>query len=243
MKAFQQKALLTLVLALVMALTMSSLISCGTNRAQNSTYPNKFRLCSGKSFSSVSRVDKNAIGTAAPGVCTQSLDPFDISAWVEAPITSFRERGLATLVLGCANLVPDAADCQYTGMPGHAATMNLNFNFAQYPVQARVQSALLAFYVENNANFFSQNAQVRGRYNIGDQFQSLGANRRTSLKNRAGTQEGWVLVDITDFAARAINEQRQSTSFEISLPCGRTEQELTTVRLTKTKPVVVVRYK
>jgi hypothetical protein len=170
------------------------------------------------------------------------MDPFDVSGWVEAPMVSYRERGLQTMVLGCANLTPDSAGCDYSGLPGHAATLDAKFNFAAYPATARVQKAVLAIYAENNADFLTNNAQVRGRLTQGDYYQSLGA-QRTPPKFRKAPYQGWIIIDITNFAARAINEQRDDVSFEISLPCGRSEDELTTVRVLKSPPVVVVEYK
>jgi hypothetical protein len=161
-----------------------------------------------------------------------------VAAWVEAPIVSYKERGLNTMVLGCANLVPDASGCDYTGLPGHSATLEMNFNLAAYPATARVQRAVLAYYVENNASFFRENASVRARLTIGDQLQSVGQQR----SGPAG-QAGWITIDITDLAARAISEQRPSVFFEVSLPCGRDESELTTVRVLKTEPVLVVQYR
>jgi hypothetical protein len=201
----------------------------------------KFAPCDGRKSSRISRLDRASFSPTTNNSCVQSLEPADLAAWVEAPIVSFKERGLQRMVLGCANLTPDSADCQYNGMPGHAATLMINFNFATYPAEARVQKAVLAVRVENNGTFFTENAQVRGRLNIGDQLQSLGA-KRTPPQGRS-SQAGWVVFDITDFAARAVNEQRPSTSFEISLPCGRTEEELTTVDVLRSQPIVVVEYK
>ncbi|MDR2613454.1 MAG: hypothetical protein LBG06_11785 [Deltaproteobacteria bacterium] len=222
-------------LALSFALTGCG-FSTGLSSAVAAPYK-KYAPCT-RASSSISRLPRASYGAASPGSCVRSVDPFDIAAWVEAPLISYKERGLSTMVLGCANLVPDAADCQYAGQPGHAATLNLNFNMATYPPTARVQRAVLAFYVENNSSFFRENAQVRARLNAGDQLQSVG-NRRAGPSRPSG----WITVDITDFAARALNEQRPSVSFEISLPCGRDESELTKVRVLKTEPVLVVEYK
>jgi hypothetical protein len=205
----------------------------------------KFAPCEGRGRVSVSRIPKAVFGARSDRTsCQQSLDPFDASAWVEAPLVSYKERGLQKMVLGCANLVPDAADCLYSGQTGHAATMELNFDFAKFPATARVRRAILAVYVENNSPFFTDQARFRGRLNIGDAYASLGASRTDPAdRTRGGRPEGWVTVDITDFAARAINEQRPSVSFEVSMACGRSEQELTTVRLLRSLPVVVVEYR
>ncbi|MDR3153496.1 MAG: hypothetical protein LBW85_04305 [Deltaproteobacteria bacterium] len=234
MKALPTTAAAALVLALAFLL---SGCSSYTRPSLAGTPLEKFPDCV-RSSSSFSRLPRANFQAFASGSCIRSQDPFDYAAWVEAPIVSFKERGLATLALGCANLVPDASGCEYAGLPGHSTTLSMNFNFAAWPASARVQKAVLAFYVENNAAFFRENAEIRGRLNIGDQLQSLGAPR-TGPPGSAG----WITVDITDFAARAVSEQRVSASFEISLPCGRDESEITTVRLTKTLPVVVVEYK
>jgi hypothetical protein len=73
---------------------------------------------------------------------------------------------------------------------------------------------------------------------ISDTFQSLGTN--ISGPNAI---PGWVTFDITEFAARAINERRNSVSFELSLPCGRSESELVTVDVLDGQPKIIVEYK
>ncbi|MDR1166023.1 MAG: hypothetical protein LBO66_09240 [Deltaproteobacteria bacterium] len=201
----------------------------------------KYAPCDGRGYSNIARLDRGAFAPAAQRSCVQSVDPVDVSAWLEAPLASYRQRGLQTMVLGCANLAPDFANCQYSGIPGHSSALSLNFNFAVFPLAARVQKAILAVYVDDNGSYFTRAAEVRGRLNIGDQLQSLGAVRLAPTGRTPGA--GWAVFDITDFAARAINEQRTSASFEISLPCGRDESELTTVRVLKTEPVIVVEYK
>jgi hypothetical protein len=233
------KAMLTTALA---ALLLAFLATACSHSAPRMAELKKFATCDGRGRTSISRINKASFGPVAAKSCLQSLDPFDLSAWVEAPMVSYRERGLQTMVLGCANLVPDAAGCDYSGLPGHAATMDAKFNFSTYPATARVQKAVLAIYAENNAEFLKDNAQVRARLTQGDYYQSLGWNR-TAPAYRKEPHQGWIIIDITDFAARAINEQRDDITFEISLPCGRSEDELTTVRVLKSPPVVVVEYK
>ncbi|MDR1041068.1 MAG: hypothetical protein LBR80_13075 [Deltaproteobacteria bacterium] len=235
MKAFPTSAAAALV-AVAAAFALTGCADTLVPSAAGMNYE-KFAPCTG-SRSHISRLPSKSFPRASTGGCVQSLDPFDVATWIEAPIVSYKERGLNTMALGCANLVPDGAGCSYDGLPGHAATLQMNFNLGTYPVAARVQRAVLAFYAENNAPFLRQNAQIRGRLNTGDQLQSLGSPRY----GPQGTK-GWIVADITDFAARAISEQRASVSFEISLPCGRNENEISTVRVLKSQPVLVVQYR
>jgi hypothetical protein len=234
MKSFTTAARAAILLAVAFAFAGCS--AAYTRSVADSPYK-KYEPCL-RPASNISRLPSKSYNRASTSSCVRSLDPFDIAAWIEAPIVSYKERGLDVMVLGCANLVPDASGCQYAGVPGHAATLNLNFNLATYPSEAAVQRAVLAIYVEDNGSFFRENAQVRGRLNTGDQFQSLGSPRSGPPGNA-----GWITFDITDFAARAINEQRASVSFEVSLPCGRNESELTRVRVLKSQPVLVVEYR
>ncbi|MDR1313677.1 MAG: hypothetical protein LBQ12_08265 [Deltaproteobacteria bacterium] len=235
MKAFPTTAIAALAAACAFALSgcAGSLIPSAAN-----TQYKKYAPCMGGSSTHISRLPGARFPATGARSCVQSLDPFDLAAWVEAPIVSYKERGLATMALGCANLVPDGAGCEYGGLPGHSATMQMNFNMGTYPATARVQKAALAFYVESNATFFRSNAQIRARLSTGDQLQSVGDPRFGPVG-----EAGWIVVDITDFAARAVSEQRASVSFEISLPCGRDEKEITIVRVTKTPPVLVVEYR
>jgi hypothetical protein len=202
----------------------------------------KFPVCSGRGSSSISRLNNRSFTRTDPKSCVKSLDPFDLSAWVEAPMNPYTQRGLQKVVLGCANLVPESAGCQYSGLQGHAATMHASFNFARYPVLARVQKAVFAFYAEDNAAFLTQSAQIRGKLNDGDAYQSLGLSRVAPAHTRS-PHSGWVVVDVTDFAARAINEQRSDASIDVSLPCGRSEADLATVSLLGRQPVLVAEYK
>jgi hypothetical protein len=235
MKALPTTALA--VMAIACALALTGCAGSLTPSVAGTPYK-KFSSCDGRGFTNISRLPGSSFSRSTSPSCVQSLDPFDLSAWVEAPIISYKERGLSTMMLGCANLVPDASGCAYAGMPGHAATLEMEFNMGTYPAAASVQRAVLAFYVENNAQFFVNFAEVRGKFSVGDQLQSLGTPRQAPPGNA-----GWITVDITDFAARAINEQRAGTFFTISLPCGRDESEITTVRVMKTPPVLVVEYR
>jgi hypothetical protein len=145
---------------------------------------------------------------------------------------------MQTVLLGCANLTPDAANCEYSGVPGHSTTVQMNFDLSRYPDVAIVQKAVLAVHVRNNIPFLIDNAQLRGRLSIGDQLQSVGANRTTPA-----TQPGWVTFDVTAIAARAVIERRNSVSFELSLPCGRSESELTSVSVLAAEPRLIVEFR
>jgi hypothetical protein len=166
------------------------------------------------------------------------MEPFDMGAWLEAPLNSHKVKGLRNVILGCANLTPSAETCDYGGLLGHSVTLTMNFDMANYPELAMVQKAVLAVRVNNNINYFTQTAQLRGRQMISDSFQSLGAEVTTPA-----TQPGWVTFDVTAFAARAINERRNSVSFELSLPCGRSESELASVSILEAQPIIIVEYK
>jgi hypothetical protein len=202
----------------------------------------KFAICDGRGSTSIARLDRKSFTKTDRKSCVKSLDPFDISTWVEAPITAYTQRNLQKVVLGCTNLVPDSENCQYSGLPGHAAVMHTSFDFSRYPVLSRVQKAVFAFYAEDNADYLTKAAEVRGKLNDGDVHQNLGASR-ISPPFRRSPHQGWVVVDVTDFAARAINEQRNDASIDVSLPCGRSVQELATVSLLRREPVLVVEYK
>jgi hypothetical protein len=96
----------------------------------------------------------------------------------------------------------------------------------------------LAVYVRDNIGYFTQTAQLRGRQMTGDTLQSLGANVLPP-----SVSPGWVQFDVTDFVARGINERRPNVYFEISLPCGRDESELTTLSLLENEPRLVVEFR
>jgi hypothetical protein len=196
-----------------------------------------FALCQGKYFSELQGLN-DVYRQARPDSCKQAIEPFDMGAWIEAPLNSHKAKGLSTVVLGCANLTPTAESCDYGGLLGHSVTLTLNFDLTTYPDVASVQKAVLAFQIHNNAGFFAQTSQLRGRLHTADAFQSLGSNVVTP-----NSLPGWITYDITAFAARAINERRNSVSFEISLPCGRSESELTTVSVLAAQPKLIVEYR
>jgi hypothetical protein len=174
----------------------------------------------------------------SPSNCQVAILPTDLSAWIEAPLNSHRLRGLKRVILGCANLTAEAADCEYGGLLGHAVTAMFNYDLSKYPERARVQRAVLALRVEDNLQAFSQLASLRGRLMTGDILQSLGSEAILPA-----AAPGWVQFDITAFVARAVNERRPSVQFEISLPCGRSGSELTTITLLDAEPRLVVEFR
>jgi hypothetical protein len=114
----------------------------------------------------------------------------------------------------------------------------MDFNMATYPEDARVQKAVLALHVQNNIPFFAQTVQIRGRMMTGDVLQSIG-----QYPILPSVQPGWILFDVTAIAARAINERRPALHIEVSLPCGRSDSELTIMSLTEAEPRLIVEFR
>jgi hypothetical protein len=172
--------------------------------------------------------------------CAAAIAPFDLSVWIEAPLNSHKVRGLDTVELGCKPLTPEAENCPYSGVPGKSNTLIVNFDPSVYPEGASVQKAVLALYSPGNPKGL-YDAQLRGRLNIGDEQQSLARNREIfSASDKSA--DGWVLYDVSSFAARAINERRNSIQFEVSLPCETAEKPVT-VGVLKHEPRLLVEFK
>ncbi|MDR1394671.1 MAG: hypothetical protein LBK52_00680 [Deltaproteobacteria bacterium] len=196
-----------------------------------------FPVCEGRTRVAEGPISSQYIPLAASN-CRQYMLSKDVSAWVEAPLNSHRQRGLNTMVLGCANLTARAETCEYGGPLGHASTMETVFDFTRYPDTARVRRAVLAVYAFDNMSFLTQNVQLRGRLTAGDPYQSLAAQRQAP----PGGLPGYIIFDITDIAARAIDDRRTSVNFELALPCGRNDRELSTVGILQREPLVLVEY-
>jgi hypothetical protein len=160
--------------------------------------------------------------------------------WHESIYNSHKVRGQNTVRLGCQPLVPGADDCDYSGLPGSSQTMMLHFDPSVYPEGAMVRRAVLAVYAYANTQGLYE-AQLRGRLNIGDDLQSLGRQREI-MAGKSKTDQGWVLFDVTAFAARAINERRNSVHFEISRPCTAGQAPVS-AGLLKNEPRLVVEFK
>lgn len=221
-----------------MAVVVLSMLAAGCGAAKAPT--SQVRMiapCEGRNRTDLMGLQR-VYSPAAADSCKVAIAPFDMRAWVEAPLNSHSLRGMKTLVLGCSELTPDAENCSYGGPPGRSTTLQTNFDLAVYPDAARVQKAVLAVYVHNNMAFFAQTGQLRGRLLTGDMLQSLGNPVVPSP-----TTPGWVLYDITAFVARAINERRNSVALELSLPCGRSEAELVTVGVLSNEPKILVEFK
>ena len=172
--------------------------------------------------------------------CAVAVIPFDVGIWHEAPFNSRKVRGEDTVKLGCRPLTPEADNCEYTGLPGHSRTLMMNFDPSVYPEGATVRRAVLAVYAFANPQGLSE-AQLRGRLNVGGELQSLARRREVQT---AWTREGqgWVLFDVTAFAARAINERRNSVFFEISQPCLTADKAPVTVGVLDNEPRLVVEF-
>jgi len=177
---------------------------------------------------------------ASREACAVAVAPFDAGAWHEAPYNSHKIRGLKTVRLGCQPLTPEADDCGYSGLPGHSQTLMLNFDPSVYPEGAMVRRAVLAVYAFENPRGLYE-ADLRGRLNVGGELQSL-ARQREAWGSRNRPDNGWVLFDITSFAARAINERRNSVHFELSRPCLAADQDPVTVGLLDKEPRLLVEF-
>ncbi|MDR2725063.1 MAG: hypothetical protein LBC90_03145 [Candidatus Adiutrix sp.] len=171
--------------------------------------------------------------------CAVAVAPFDLGIWHEAPYNSHKVRGAQTVKLGCQPLFPGADDCDYTGPPGNSQSLLMQFDPSVYPERAQVRRAVLAVYAFSNPQGL-QEAQLRGRLNVGDDLQSL-ARRREIISAKSKSDQGWVLFDVTAFAARAINERRNSVQFEISRPC-QTMDQAPVAGVLKKEPRLVVEF-
>ena len=172
--------------------------------------------------------------------CAAALAPFDLGLWHEAPYNSRMIRGQTTVKLGCQPLTPEAGNFEYSGPPGSSRSLMMNFDPSVYPEGAMVRRAVLAVYAFANPQGLHE-AQLRGRLNVGDELQSL-ARHREIWTGRTNTNEGWVLFDVTAFAARAINERRTSIQFELSQPCLNANQAPVTAGLLQKEPHLVVEF-
>jgi hypothetical protein len=170
--------------------------------------------------------------------CQVAILPDDLSSWIEAPMNSHRIRGMRQVVLGCANLTPEAESCDYGGQLGRSVSSIINYDLTRYPEAAIVKRAVLALHVRDNIPFFAKTARLRGRQMTGDTLQSLGAE-----VIEPQVSPGWVQFEVTEFIARAINERRPNVHFEVSLPCGRDEAELTTLSLLRNEPRLSVEFR
>ena len=195
-----------------------------------------FTVCEGKYRDSLGPIGGLYRPVAQPS-CRQYSPAKDVSAWIESPLNSHRQRGLSTLVLGCANLTTAAQSCEYGGPDGHAATLDMLFDFTRYSDRIRVRRAVLAVHAFSNAPFLAQAATLRGRLTVGDDYQSL-----STVRTQPSASAGWILFDITDLAARAIVDRRDSVAFELALPCSRDESHLSSVGVLKSEPVILVEY-
>jgi len=170
--------------------------------------------------------------------CAVALAPFDLGTWQEAAYNSHKVRGQQAVNLGCQSLTPSAEGCNYCGQMGSSRTIMMNFDTTVYPEGAAVRRAVLAVYAFTNPGGLYE-AHLRGRLNVGGELQSLARQREIFTGGNRG--KGWVFFDVTAFAARAINERRNSVQFEVSQTC-QTEQIPITVGLLRNEPRLVVEF-
>ncbi|MDR0881805.1 MAG: hypothetical protein LBP55_04605 [Candidatus Adiutrix sp.] len=173
--------------------------------------------------------------------CAVAIAPFDVSVWNEAPLNSHKTRSVPTVDLGCLPLSPATDNCSTCGLPGHANTLMLNFDPSVYPEDMKFRRAVLAVYSPNNPQGLN-GVVLRGRLNVGDELQSLANYRETVVKTQTTATAGWVFFDVSKFVARAINERRNSISFELSVPCQTPATNLVTVGVSKNEPNLVVEF-
>ncbi|MDR2422020.1 MAG: hypothetical protein LBE01_01425 [Deltaproteobacteria bacterium] len=218
---------------LAAAASLALLAACGPPPIYKQSV---FPVCEGRYRSNMGPIRALYVPNQTPS-CRQYMLSKDVSAWLESPVNSYRQRGLNRLVLGCANLTPSAASCEYGGPDGHSASLDMTFDFTRFSDRIRVRRAVLAIHAETNAHFLAQAASLRGRLVVGDDYQSLGSIRSSPTKAAS-----WILFDITDLAARAIVDRRDSVSFELALPCSRDDLSLSVVSVLKREPIVLVEY-
>ncbi|MDR2140918.1 MAG: hypothetical protein LBR11_03885 [Deltaproteobacteria bacterium] len=225
------KAYLSLILGALLSLTLLS--ACGPPLIYKQPV---FPVCEGRYRANLGPISSLYSAATNPS-CKQYIQPKDVSAWLESPLNSHRLRGINTIVLGCANLTTAAESCEYGGPESHSTTLGMVFDFTRYNERSRVRKAVLAIHANTNAGFLSGAASLRGRLMVGDNYQSLAISRKPPTG-----QSGWILFDITDIAARAIADRRDSVDFELSLPCSRNDRDLSVVGVLRPEPVVLVEY-
>ena len=174
--------------------------------------------------------------------CVSAMSPFDVSAWIEAPMNSHRRRSIPTVQLGCKPISVPADNCDTCGLQGHSNTLMMNFDPSVFDGDVTVQKATLAVYSPDSPDGLSA-AQLRGRLSVGDELQSLARSRTGVVKTGSRNSGGWVFFDVTNFVGRAINERRNSIHFEVALPCQTPATNLVTVGVTQKEPRLVVEYR
>ncbi|MDR1045792.1 MAG: hypothetical protein LBP33_11875 [Candidatus Adiutrix sp.] len=176
-----------------------------------------------------------------PNTCAVAVAPFDLGVWTEAPMNSHMIRGGKRIQLGCKPLSAPADNCDTCGLPGHSNTLVMNFDPSVYPEDLTVRRAVLAVWSPDNPRALND-VQLRGRLGVGNEMQSLARQREGMLPASGRSAEGWIFFDVTNFAARAINERRNSIHFELSVPCQTPADNLVTVGVTEKEPHLVIEY-
>lgn len=198
-------------------------------------------MCSAPSDTGVVRLGDVDYNKIDPMACAVALPATDVAVWNESARNSRKIRGLQTAELGCKPLLEATDNCSYYGPNGRSNTLMINFNPTVMPENITVRKVYLAVHTPDNTTGLT-GVTLRGRLGIGDELQSL-ARDRFSMVSLRGDNSGWVFYDVTFFAARAINDRRDSISFELSLPCETPTTNLVRVGVTSNEPHLVVEYK
>jgi hypothetical protein len=153
-----------------------------------------------------------AYARTQPDTYVAYLPPFDQAGWFESKLTSRRIRGQNLLRIGCTNCPSSPEiDCGPVNNCLGCSYVTLNFDFTSIQEDAQIVSAKLAVMSTYNAEAMKRTV-LKARLNIGGDW--------AVVSGEPEFMGNWVLYDITAFACRAVIEKRNSTSFEISLPCG-----------------------
>jgi hypothetical protein len=211
------------------------LVLAGCSAVPNKYQSRKIAPCAKPALTSLKGVPYQRGSKEA---CAVAVAPFDAGAWHEAPYNSHKIRGRKTVELGCQPLTLEAGG--YSGLPGNSQTLMLNFDASVYPERSVVRRAVLAVYAFENP-YGLYEADLRGRLNVGGELQSL-ARQREAWGSRSRSDKGWILFDITSFAARAINERRNSVHFELSRSCLAADRAPVTVGLLDKEPRLLVEF-
>ena len=208
-----------LFLTLVASLTIIIMVSCSPQKYT----PKSIKPCSEGGSSGLLDISRGGVPytTMSPNNCVSAISPFDLSVWHESAMASYKVRGDKTVELGCRTLTAAVDNCDYCGVTGSSNSLLMNFNPEVYPQNGKVKRAVVAIYSPGDVHCL-KNANLLGRLSVGGEMVSLAKKRDIVIEDSKYPDHGWVLFDITYFAARAINERRNSIHFEVSMACETT---------------------
>ena len=159
------------------------------------------------------------------GTCLVDMGPFDQYGWWESNMNSRPLRGQTTAILGCTHCPEGTRDCDSFSNCGGCNTVMYQFDFTQIQHDAEVVDAKLAVQVVSKPELMGDSF-LQGRVNVGGDYAVI-ADPPEMMGN-------WAVYDITSFVCRAVLERRNSTTLELSLPCGPDgRSRLATVAMTK----------